>query len=201
MMENLPITIDAIPDGNDPFLLGVKWFGLVVAALLVGAAPVMIYLRKYHIDHVANSRDAASAEVYETLRQQIRDHGAQLHQYADDLAKQQSATFTLRAKLAEYEANDLMVQQIKGQMNETAAINVALKAKLDVKDKSMDLLQAENRQLVREILSLKDRVHELELRIVKHDATWCASCDRRGKPECTFFNVMPKAGCPEGRGK
>ena len=114
MMENLPITIDAIPDGNDPFLLGVKWFGLVVAALLVGAAPVMIYLRKYHIDHVANSRDAASAEVYETLRQQIRDHGAQLHQYADDLAKQQSATFSLRSKLAEYEANDLIIQQIKG---------------------------------------------------------------------------------------
>ncbi len=40
MTEALPSAIQAIPDGGDPFLMGAKWFGLVVAALLVGAAPV-----------------------------------------------------------------------------------------------------------------------------------------------------------------
>ena len=84
MTEVLPAAIEAIPDGGNPILMGVKWFGLVVAALLVGAAPVMLYLRKYHVDHLANARDAATAEVYETLRLQIRDHGEQIRRLSEE---------------------------------------------------------------------------------------------------------------------
>ena len=198
MTEALPAAIEAIPDGGDPFLVGVKWFGLVVAALLVGAAPVMLYLRKYHVDHVANSRDAATAEVYETLRQQIRDHGEQLHRASEEWARQQVETAALRARVVELEANEAMLQRLKKQLEETEAVNARLKAKLDRKDVSIDQLGIENRQLVAEVFKLKDRVHELELRLAKDEAVWCPTCDRYGKEECqrVRFSAVPVEPAP-----
>jgi len=163
--DALPAAIYAIPDHGDPFIGAAKWFGLVVAALLVGAAPIMLYLRKYHVDRVANTRDAAQAEVYETLRQQIRDHGEQIHRLSEERVILQSESMALRARVAELEANEALVRRLKSQLDETDKINQRLKEKLDAKDKLSEQLANENRQLVAEILSLKDRVHELELRL------------------------------------
>ena len=44
MTDALPAAIHAIPDHGDPFIGAAKWFGLVVAALLVGAAQVSAWL-------------------------------------------------------------------------------------------------------------------------------------------------------------
>ena len=170
MTEALPTAIQAIPDGGDPFLMGVKWFGLVVAALLVGAAPVMLYLRKYHVDHVANSRDAATAEVYETLRQQIRDHGDQIHRLNEERAVLQAESLSLRARILELEGKEQQMQRLKVQLDEGEALIARLKDKLDGKDEVMDKLAVENRQLITEILSLKDRVHEMELRLARDES-------------------------------
>ena len=170
MTEALPTAITAIPDGGDPFLLGVKWFGLVVAALLVGAAPVMLYLRKYHVDHVANTRDAATAEVYETLRQQIRDHGDQIHRLNEERATLQAESLSLRARVMELESKEQQMLRLKSQLEECEALIVRLKGKLDCKDEMMDRISGENRQLVTEIMALKDRVHELELRLSRDES-------------------------------
>ena len=170
MTEALPTAIQAIPDGGDPFLMGAKWFGLVVAALLVGAAPVMLYLRKYHVDHVANSRDAATAEVYETLRQQIRDHGDQIHRLNEERAVLQAESLSLRARILELEGKEQQMQRLKVQLDEGEALIARLKDKLDCKDEVMDKLTGENRQLITEILSLKDRVHEMELRLARDES-------------------------------
>ena len=170
MTEALPTAIQAIPDGGDPFLMGAKWFGLVVAALLVGAAPVMLYLRKYHVDHLANSRDAATAEVYETLRQQIRDHGDQIHRLNEERAVLQAESLSLRARILELEGKEQQMQRLKVQLDEGEALIARLKDKLDGKDEVMDKLAVENRQLITEILSLKDRVHEMELRLARDES-------------------------------
>ena len=169
MTEALPTAINAIPDGGDPFLLGVKWFGLVVAALLVGAAPVMLYLRKYHVDHLANSRDAATAEVYETLRQQIRDHGDQIHRLNEERAVLQAESLSLRARIVELEGKEHQLNRLKAQIDDSEALIVRLKDKLDCKDEVLEKLAGENRQLITEIMSLKDRVHELELRLSRDE--------------------------------
>ena len=170
MTEALPTAIEAIPDGGDPFLMGAKWFGLVVAALLVGAAPVMLYLRKYHVDHLANARDAATAEVYETLRQQIRDHGDQIHRLNEERAVLQAESLSLRARILELEGKEQQMQRLKVQLDEGEALIARLKDKLDGKDEVMDKLAVENRQLITEILSLKDRVHEMELRLARDES-------------------------------
>jgi septal ring factor EnvC (AmiA/AmiB activator) len=149
--------------------MGAKWFGLIVAALLVGAAPVMLYLRKYHVDHLANSRDEATAEVYETLRQQIRYHGDQIHRLNEERAVLQAESLNLRARILELESKEQQLQRLKAQLDESDALNVRLKEKLDCKDEVMEKLAGENRQLIAEILSLKDRVHELELRLSRDE--------------------------------
>ena len=169
MTEALPTAIEAIPDGGDPFLMGAKWFGLVVAALLVGAAPVMLYLRKYHVDHLANSRDAATAEVYETLRQQIRDHGDQIHRLNEERAVLQAESLSLRARIVELEGKEHQLNRLKAQIDDSEALIVRLKDKLDCKDEVLEKLAGENRQLINEIMSLKDRVHELELRLSRDE--------------------------------
>ena len=169
MTEALPTAINAIPDGGDPFLMGAKWFGLVVAALLVGAAPVMLYLRKYHVDHLANSRDAATAEVYETLRQQIRDHGDQIHRLNEERAVLQAESLSLRARIVELEGKEHQLNRLKAQIDDSEALIVRLKDKLDCKDEVLEKLAGENRQLITEIMSLKDRVHELELRLSRDE--------------------------------
>ena len=169
MTEALPAVIQTIPDGGDPFLLGAKWFGLVVAALLVGTAPVMLYLRKYHVDHLANARDAATAEVYETLRQQIRDHAEQIHRLSEERTVLQADSLNLRARILELEGKEQQMQRLKAQLDESEVLIGRLKDKLDRKDEVMNQLAGENRQLITEILALKDRVHELELRVSRDE--------------------------------
>ena len=190
MTEALPTAINAIPDGGDPFLMGAKWFGLVVAALLVGAAPVMLYLRKYHVDHLANSRDAATAEVYETLRQQIRDHGDQIHRLNEERAVLQAESLSLRARIVELEGKEHQLNRLKAQIDDSEALIVRLKDKLDCKDEVLEKLAGENRQLINEIMSLKDRVHELELRLSRDEHL----IDRGLLPGGVTYGQGPRSG-------
>lgn len=61
------------------------------------------------------------------------------------------------------------MQRLKAQLDESEALIVRLKDKLDYKDEVMERLAGENRQLIAEIMALKDRVHELELRLSRDE--------------------------------
>ena len=70
----------------------------------------------------------------------------------------------------ELEGKEQQMQRLKVQLDEGEALIARLKDKLDLKDEVMEKLTGENRQLITEILSLKDRVHEMELRLARDES-------------------------------
>lgn len=175
----LPSLIDSLPDGGDPVLMAAKWLALLVAALLLGAAPVMFYLRRFSLDRLDTSRDQAHAEVYETLRQQIREHGEQISLLVEERRLLQTETTILRQRISDLEAGEHKVHLMQAQLADADRQHMRMQGQLDAKDELLEQVTTENRSLLTEILALKERVHDLELRLTRDEESMCLKCGRR----------------------
>ena len=141
----------ALASGGDPILEGVKWLGVLVVGMMVAAMPVMAYIRKWNVDRAANSKDAASAELYAQLQQQITENANALRV----MAAEKNAYFEKCTQL-----------QLKVERNEEYKATIeSMKERLDDKDRLLAERDTENRRLMQQVLELTERVHQLELRL------------------------------------
>ncbi len=113
----------------------------------------------------SNSKATAEASLYNTLSTQIKSH-AELIQ-------------TLQNEKAEWLAEKVLLNARLKRLEETEIGNNVLKEKLEVKDKQITELINEVVRKTTEITELRERVHILEVRLHKDEASWCAECKFR----------------------
>jgi predicted RNase H-like nuclease (RuvC/YqgF family) len=155
-------TLQSIPTGGDPVLEAVKWFAAVFAILLVVGAPVMAYLRKFKIDAAASAKDDAAATLYHQLQEQILRTSEDVRLLVTEKNKWFEEAAILRATVEEQKRK-------LADLAEGEKLIMVLRKKLDDKDE-------ENRQLVGELMSMKDRLHVLELRLARDERDFCDGC-------------------------
>ena len=144
------------------------YFGGVGALLVVGG--VIIFL----LNKMRNGSklDNVHGGLYEQLKEQLVMAQAEIHTLKSEMGVIYASRNTL--------STDVVRLMTRIEVLEECEESVAtLKNRLDSKDIQLENSIIENRNLMREILQLKDRIHDLEMRLSNDEAKFCVGCDRR----------------------
>ena len=155
----------AAEHSTDPVYAAMFWsFGLVMI-LIAMAKPIMAVLRQYKTNKVDNARDSAEETFYLRLKEEIDLNSHDIRQLIDEKNKWHEEAIELRARVQQLEQCEIAMSKMT--------------KKLDEKEQLIRDRDDENRRLMLEILQLKDRLHQLELRLAEDEKNFCAHCKYR----------------------
>jgi hypothetical protein len=72
-----------------------------------------------------------------------------------------------------------------------------LKARLDKKDVVIAERDARIHKLLNEVMKLKDRIHQLELRLTTDESQWCSTCKYKEEEDRKFEIVNTREYNPD----
>lgn len=151
--------IAAISTGNPGAILGA--FVIVILLLI----PIMFKLWNW------SKETGAQGALYAQLSEQVKEQRKEIDKMYNERVSLQSQVFELRHKVEQLEAYEKSVD--------------VLKRKLDEKDRVIAERDARIARLMQELLEMKDRVHNLELRLKADEIRWCEGCQFKSKGDTT----------------
>lgn len=182
--------INEIPVGNDPFLLALKWIAVLVVIIMAGAAPVMMYLRRFKSDAVANTRDDAAITLYEQLQAQIKQNSEDIktlvsekNKWFEEATRLKSESEITQTKLKVLEDAEITIKSLCQKLDQYENVIQDLRKRLDEKDETLRTRDLEIRDLLRDMMSLKDQMHHLEARLRLDEKKFCQGCQWRKERE------------------
>jgi len=157
-----PVVISTVASGSITGIIG----GIIVIILL------MIPL----IRQFWNSSKEANVEIslYTQLSEQVRMQSDEIKQQRLELERVMLSRIELQERLNELKGKVLHLETVESNNEKLRETIEVLKNRLDEKD--FIIQDRDNRiaNLIREILTMKDRVHNLELRLKADDRKACA---------------------------
>lgn len=132
--------------------------GFFAAFLIVIIIAVPLLLRFFNWSKQNN----AQGLLYEQLSEQLKDYKKEVDKLYDDRRKLEDDVSRLRHKVESLESCEQTI--------------VILKQKLDYKDEIIAQRDMRISNLLEELLEMKDRVHNLELRLKTDELNWCRTC-------------------------
>lgn len=171
-----PADIQAIPSNGDGFIEFFKWMAMFVVVAMLVAAPIMHYIRKFNSDKADNAKDEAEKTLFQHMSKRVEQQQAQLdkvYTMYNDLVIQYSKAEGRLQKVEEYEKT---IVSMKQRLEEKDSLLLA-------KDEEIKKERDHNRLLSLELLSMKDRLHqmerthnELERRLAEDERQFCMTC-------------------------
>lgn len=142
--------VTAVAAGNPGSIIGAA---LVALLILI---PLVIRLWNW------SKEVGAQGALYQQLSEQVREQKQEIDKMYSERLSLQEKVFDLRNKVDHLEACESSVD--------------ILKKKLDEKDQI--IAERDNRiaNLMQELLKMKDRVHNLEMRLKADETKWCEGC-------------------------
>lgn len=107
--------------------------------------------------------------LYTQLSEQVKEQKKEIDKMYSERVSLQNQVFELRRKVDQLESYEKSVD--------------VLKKKLDEKDRIIAERDARIAQLMQELLQMKDRVHNLEMRLRADEAAWCEVCQFKKSKE------------------
>jgi predicted RNase H-like nuclease (RuvC/YqgF family) len=154
-------------NSHDPVFVGLAWVLGILVMVLAIAKPIMGMVRQYQTNKADGARDSADETLYTKLKEQIEINSADIRKLIDERNHWHGEYLTLKARVTHLEGCEAAMERMK--------------TKLDSKDEDLRERDAENRKLMLEIISLKDRLHALEMRLSEDEKQFCANCEfKRG---------------------
>lgn len=151
----------------ETFKMLIDNFG-TLGALLVACGLIIFLLNKMRngskIDNVQGGLYGQLKEQLETAREEMKELKAEVKAVYEERNKLREDLVGINIRISNLEACEEALE--------------ALKSKLNEKDNQISEHIVENRNLMREILQLKDRIHHLELRLSQDEKNFCKDCQR-----------------------
>lgn len=160
----------SVASSKDPLILSIVFVLAVVIGLVAIAKPLMGLYREYKKTGMEGAKSEAEAFLFTQLQSQIGNNTRSIERLQEERNK-----WFEKATQFEREIDRLKV------FEKTVA---SMKARLDEKDQIISMRDAEIRELTRSILSMKDRLHALELRLLQDEIGMCEHC-HKGQHETT----------------
>jgi len=162
-MENMPTEIiQQAAKSQDPFLIGLAF----IAAAIVIAVPTAMLIMRVVNSFKANSTEQTKLDaedtLYARLKDQITTNSEEIAKLINERSKWFEKTLYLESEVERLKSFETMVTSMKSRLIE--------------KDRIIEERDAEIRNLTRTILEMKDRLHALEIRIIKDELTFCNTC-------------------------
>lgn len=132
---------------------------MALILVMAGMAPLLWYLRRFSENKAANAKDGAEAVLYEQLSRQVGALQESLNDVYGKYRALQEEHMKDRARLAKLEECETTILAYRAKLEDKDR-------RLDAKDSELQSERAHNRQLTLEVISLKDRISELERRLI-----------------------------------
>lgn len=141
---------------QDPTISSFLFVGLIVFLLILFAKPLMSLVKDAKGLSTAESKMKAEESLYEQLRTQVEANQHSIEKLNAEKDKWFEKAHQLEKEVEKLKHFEQMVE--------------IMKKKLDEKDAIISTQNEENRRLMYEIIQLKDRIHELEIRLTCDEA-------------------------------
>ena len=141
----------AATQSHDQYTEVIKWIGVTIAGFAVMAKPILNTIRKFNEEKVAKSQDDAAVTLYEQLQKQIQDNAQDIRKISEERNDYFQKYIELNARLSQLEEYEKTI--------------ISMKERLDAKDRLLEQRSEENNTLMREIVSLTNRIHDLEMNL------------------------------------
>ena len=157
-----------------PVTQGIILALILVVVLLLAVKPLLGLVRTYKSEGADNALADARKSQFEQLESQIKENAKNLRDMNLENAHLHTEVIHLRARVESLEKYEEMVDN--------------LKTKLDQKDAHIEALMGDNRmqatenkELLREMLKMQERLHDLEMRVTKDELAMCSApaCPQR----------------------
>lgn len=129
--------------------------GLIASAIIILIVFIPLVLKIWNW----SKEVGAQGVLYQQLAEQVREQRKEIDKMYSERVQMQTNIFELRHKVDNYEV----------------LINT-LKDKLDKKDSIITERDSRIAGLMQELLQMKDRVHNLEMRLKSDEERWCETC-------------------------
>jgi predicted RNase H-like nuclease (RuvC/YqgF family) len=140
-----------------------------VGALMIAGGLIVFLLNKMRN---GSKLDNVHGGLYENLKEQLIFAQEEIHELKEEIKVIYNSRNDLKVEVTR------LLTRIEGLEACEEAV-VKLKQTLDQKDHQIAEHIIENRNLMREILQLKDRIHHLELRLANDEAQFCKDCTKK----------------------
>lgn len=154
----------SVASSQDPLILSITFVAAVVIGLVAIAKPMMGLYREYKKTGTEGAKSEAEAFLFTQLQTQIENNTKSIEKLQEERNK-----WFEKATQFEREIDRLKVFE---------AMVTSMKTRLDEKDQIISMRDAEIRELTRNILSMKDRLHALELRLLQDEIGMCENCHK-----------------------
>lgn len=141
---------------QDPVISSVLFVVIIVIALLIFAKPLMNIVKDAKGLNAAEAKLQAEESLFDQLRKQVIANQEAIEKLNSEKDRWFEKAHQLEKEVDRLKHFEQMVQ--------------VMKRKLDEKDEIIATQNAENKRLMHEILQLKDRIHELELRLTRDES-------------------------------
>ena len=138
---------------QDPIISSILFVFLIIVLLVIFAKPLMSLVKDAKGLNAAEAKMQAEESLYDQLRKQVEANQIAIEKLNLEKEKWFDKAHELEMEVKRLQHFEQMVE--------------IMKRKLDEKDEIIAAQNAENKRLMHEILQLKDRIHELELRLKK----------------------------------
>lgn len=150
-------------NSHDPLMVFlVSLAGLIVGIVAVGK-PLMGIYREYKQTGTVGAKAAAEDSLYENLKKQLDANTNAIGVLQSERDAWFAKATRLESEVERLKAFEQMVESMKSRLNE--------------KDKIIESREREIRELMNNMLSMKDRIHALELRLQADELRFCRDCE------------------------
>lgn len=167
----------------DPVYQGMAWVGGIMALVLGFAKPVMGLIRQYRTDKRDNAIDDAATVSWNRMKEMIDANTKTIDRLSAevDQVKKERDSFRdelseNRTKIAQIESKDAQIKILIERLEDKDRIIAQKEDELSERTAELRLKEEHNRLLMLEVLNLKDRIHELELKMQGKEEAFCNAC-------------------------
>lgn len=179
-------SVAGIDVGNDPVLLFVKWVVVVFILLSAGGIPALTYYRKWKQLSAENAKDSATTTLYDNMAERIRQNTDDIkdlvrekNRWFEEATRLKAEAEVMHGKLHMLEESEITIKGLVRKLDDYETVISDQRKRMDQKDEILRKRDQEIRDLLKDLMNLKESMHKLESKLMIDEATFCAGCKYR----------------------
>lgn len=183
-------SVAGIDVGNDPVLLFVKWVVVVFILLSAGGIPALTYYRKFKQLSAGNAKDSATSTLYNEMAERISKNSkdiealvAEKNKWFEEATRLRAEAEVMHGKLHMLEESEITIKGLLRKLDDYELVIKDQRKRMDEKDEILRKRDEEIRELLRDLMNLKESMRKLETKLMIDEAIFCEGCKYKAEAE------------------
>ena len=165
MTDGTGVSLLEVLKSHDPVIMMLAFLLTVVVVGVGIAKPLMALAKEYKSNSADNSRSEAESALYKNLQMQIENNTEAINRLNQERDEWFRKALSLEKEVERLSVFEQTVSELNAQLRE--------------KSGQLSDRESEIRSLMSTMTEFRERIHELEIRLSKDEASRCLTCEYR----------------------